>query len=741
MNQTRLKSIRTRWIRDNIEYKRCYYKDFDYKVLNNTMYYCKKGKGRHGTYNDIIIMADTETSKKIPEPYEEPTENHIVAWTISIRLFSYNICTIYGTKPTEFTEAVNSIVDNLKGDETYIYFHNYAYDYVFIRKFQFDAWGYPVRSLNTKPHTPLFMTFEKGEKKITFKDSYILAQRSLEKWAKDMEVEHQKATGKWDYDLIRNQSGSFSADELEYIEHDTLAGVECIDATLKQLKKTIYSIPYTATGIVRHDIKKLSEKNRGHDYFLRNALTFDLYNMALEVYHGGYTHANRFFIDVVIKAVEHTIRCYDFASSYPFCMLACKFPSTKFVKFPHDVNHKFILENEENYAFMFRISFINIRLKDNLLPMPALQESKCTGTINAIVDNGRICSAAYASIYLTEQDLSVIADQYIWDNMDQVDCTKVYVSNKDYLPRWFTDYIYDLFIDKCKLKGVDDILYNIQKGKINSMYGLCCQKAIADDIEENYQTGEYTVGIPYLEDESTEDYKKRLYKDNEKKYNKFCNRRSTVLNYQTGVWVTAYAFRHLHMLGSCVNSYYRPDGKLKQPPTWYYSDTDSCYSDDWNLDKIEAYNQRCKDMLLKNGYGPVIHNGKEYWLGVAESKDGEDEYTEFKVQGAKRYAGRNLETGEIKITVAGVPKKKGAKCLNNNLELFTKDFCFPGSVTGKLTHYYIYKDNIEIDENSNEVGDSIDLKPCDYILDPTDKWDWEGETEYYIQVYEEEEET
>lgn len=738
MNQQKLKAVRTRWLNKHAPYNRLYYKDFDYKVLNNVMNYHKKGKGRKGTYNDVIIMADTETSKKYPEPYEEPTENHIVAWTISIRCFHLNICTLYGSKPSEMMEAFNKIVENMNGDETYIYFHNYAYDYVFCRKFFFDSWGYPVRSLNTKPHTPLFMTFEKGEKKITFKDSYILAQRSLEKWAKDMDVEHQKATGLWDYDKIRDQSGQFSDDELEYIEHDTLAGVECIDATLQQLNKTIYSIPYTATGIVRNDIKALSERNRGHDKFVRQALTYDLYTMALKVYHGGYTHANRFFIDVLIKGIDKTIRCFDFASSYPFCMLACKYPSSKFIKFPRDVNHKFILENSENYAYMFRISFINIRLKDDLLPMPALQESKCTGTINAIVDNGRICSAAYASIYLTEQDLEVIADQYIWDNMDQIDCAEVYVSNKDYLPRWFTDYIYALFIDKCKLKGVDNILYSIQKGKINSMYGLCCQRPIQDDVEENYQTGKFTVGIPYLEDETKEEYDKRNYDENVKKYNKFVNRRSSCLNYQIGVWVTAYAFKHLHMLGKCVNSYYKEDGKLKQPPTWYYSDTDSCYSDDWNMEEIEKYNQRCKDMLLANGYGPVIHNGKEYWLGVAESTDGEDEYTEFKVQGAKRYAGRNLETGKLKITVAGVPKEKGALCLNDDLNNFTANFCFDGTTTGKLTHYYIYKEDIYIDEYGNETGDSIDLKPCDYILDPTEKWDWDGEEDYYIQIYEEE---
>ena len=42
---------------------------------------------------------------------------------------------------------------------------------------------------------------------------------------------------------------------------------------------------------------------------------------------------------------------------------------------------------------------------------------------------------------------------------------------------------------------------------------------------------------------------------------------------------------------------------------------------------------------------------------------------------------------------------------------------FDGETTGKLTHFYVYVDDIYIDEDGNEIGDSIDLQPCDYKLD------------------------
>ena len=72
------------------------------------------------------------------------------------------------------------------------------------------------------------MRFDCG---IEIRDSLMLAQKKLEKWAQDLQVEHQKATGKWNYNKFRNQDCSFNKNELEYIEHDTLAAVECLEKT------------------------------------------------------------------------------------------------------------------------------------------------------------------------------------------------------------------------------------------------------------------------------------------------------------------------------------------------------------------------------------------------------------------------------------------------------------------------------------------------------------------------------
>ena len=85
--------------------------------------------------------------------------------------------------------------------------------------------------------------------------------------------------------------------------------------------------------------------------------------------------------------------------------------------------------------------------------------------------------------------------------------------------------------------------------------------------------------------------------------------------------------------------------------------------------------------------------------------------------------------------MAGVPKN-GAECLDNNIDNFRTGFIFPGTRTGKKTHTHFYVDDIYIDENGNETGDSIDLSPCDYLLGGVVDYNKIFTEEVEIQVYE-----
>lgn len=734
----KLAAVHSSYISKYHKYKMVFWSEWDYSFLtNNIMYYKKKGKFQKGTWNDVIIGADTETSKG-HEITKDPSENHVCAWTISIRAYHNNIVTLYGTRPSEMMQALQKIRDALKGDEFVIYFHNAAYDYVFLRLFFFKYFGTPVKELNTKPHYPIMLKFENG---MILKDSLILAQCKLEKWANDLNVHHKKAVGSWNYDLIRDQSDkpSFTRAELRYIENDTLALVECLDALCIALNKNISSMPYTATGIVREELREIGKKNNAHKRFMDQAPSFEFQQILERMYHGGFSHANRFYIGE-IQDDEET-KGLDFNSSYPFCLCAFPYPG-KFVSYGKDLKPDYIVRNSEKYAFIFNFKAFNIRLKDHLYPMPALQASKCDYSINMKVDNGRIKRAGYVSIWLCEQDLLVLSSMYEWD--DDTVCTDVYFSKKKYLPRWYTDYVYQRYEAKCKMKPLKDsdpVGYSLAKSKVNLLYGLSVQKPCRQNFLEVTEPGEYKINengdTEYFE---SGEYRTDYDQDMHKEYDKFLNNPNSILPYTIGCYCTAYAFRNLFKLGECVNKHYIKEGSnkvLAYPFHWFYSDTDSCYSDDWNMDKVKEYNEDCKKRLLANGYGPVKVGDKEYWLGVAEN-DSDSNYSEFVFLGSKRYAGRSVEDNKLHITVAGVPKK-GAACLKDELKNFTKDFIFDGETTGKLMHNYIFNpDGIHIDNFGNEIGDSIDLSPCDYELDAVDKEEYIYTDDYYFEYHGEE---
>ena len=709
MKKAELYKIREKYFSKYWHYKLIEWDKFNYDKLSNIMYLRRAGRNDNDSYNDVIIMFDTETSKK---KANAQGENHVCAFTVSLRAFNINIATLYGHNPADLVECLIKIHDSMKGLHTIYYCHNFPYDYVFIRKFLFAKLGTPLKALNVKPHYPILMIFKNG---MIIRDSLILSQKSLERWGNDLDVEHKKATGKWDYLKVRNQSDSFSKEETIYIEHDTLAGVECIQKTMDTLGKRIYSIPYTATGIPREQIQTIGKKYQAHELFLKLSPAYAVYKIFEQAFHGGFVHGNRYMINQLIVGL---ILAFDFASSYPFCILAEKFPMSEWEEW-HDCSIDDILNNSDAYGFVCKLILYDFEVLDLLNPMPALQFSKMINPVNCVIDNGRVLQGAYCEIYLTSVDLKVIKSQY---RAKRHICTEVYCSRLDYLPRWFTDYVYQLFVDKTMLKGGDPVEYSLAKGKLNSCYGMMVQKAVSEDIVENYQTGEYKIKHgnkdPFEEDneendnnmEEQEEKEINIEEELEKLYQKYLNNNKKVLPYCWGLFVTSYAFEHLFEIGSCAG-------------TWIYSDTDSCYGMDWDLNKVEEYNQKCKEKLLKNGYGPVKRDNKEYWLGVA-ALDGE--YTEFKVMGAKRYAGRSKEDGEIHITVAGVPKKNGAKCLDDSLDNFAPGFVFPGTKTGKKQHTYYFVDDIYTDEKGNLTGDSVDLNPDDYTLKAIDFTDFES---------------
>ena len=246
------------WFERNHSYQLVKWDSFDYSILNYITYSKRRGRGPRGEVNDAWIMADTETSKKTKNK-----QNHLVAWSISIRYGHMNIVTLWGSRPSDFCSCLNELRSNMHGD-LMIYWHNMAYDYTFLRKFLYQSYGTPASQLNIKSHYPIIIKWPG----FTMKDSLILLQRKLEKAGEDFNVAHKKAVGYWDYDKIRNQDDPISEQELVYITNDTLCGVEVLDALATSLNKDVLSIPFTSTGIVRDRVRRVGKSYRAHDLFL-----------------------------------------------------------------------------------------------------------------------------------------------------------------------------------------------------------------------------------------------------------------------------------------------------------------------------------------------------------------------------------------------------------------------------------------------------------------------------------------
>ena len=117
--------------------------------------------------------------------------------------------------------------------------------------------------------------------------------------------------GAWDYSKYRNQSDELTELEKLYIQNDVLAGVECLDTLCERLKKHVYTMPYTATGVPRDDTRKIARKYHAHQTFIKCSNEWQVQMMLEMLYHGGYTHCDK----GIAGWLQSWAECFDFTSS------------------------------------------------------------------------------------------------------------------------------------------------------------------------------------------------------------------------------------------------------------------------------------------------------------------------------------------------------------------------------------------------------------------------------------------
>lgn len=213
-----------------------------------------------------------------------------------------------------------------------------------------------------------------------------------------------------------------------------------------------------------------------------------IYDRLLQTFSGGNTHANRWWVNRVIGDVYSA----DRSSSYPDVICHCKYPMSCFrdEQANWDAFQSLLDSGRAIIAFM---GFHHIRLKDKEIGCPYIPYHKCvgidrsTGTHyrppeNVEDDNGKIVSADYLEIAITDIDYEIIDDLYEWEG--KPDFHWLMSARYGYLPRPLIDVVISLYRDKTSLKGIPgrEIVYNHSKAELNACYGMMVQRVISNPI-------------------------------------------------------------------------------------------------------------------------------------------------------------------------------------------------------------------------------------------------------------------
>lgn len=229
--------------------------------------------------------------------------------TMYIWMFGINDDVYYGRTYEEFKEFLQfiEISTNSYDVKKIIYVHNLSFEFQFLRNIlQFDK-VMARKSRKIMKCSILNMNYE-------FRCTLMMTNCKLEKLPQVYQLDVEKLVGNLDYSKMRHTKTMLTKKELAYCENDCLVVYKYITRELQQYSK-IKQIPLTSTGHVRREFKDLITKDYDYRNKVRRAISTDghIYNLLVEAFAGGYTHANWIYADTIIKNVSS----YDFTSSYP----------------------------------------------------------------------------------------------------------------------------------------------------------------------------------------------------------------------------------------------------------------------------------------------------------------------------------------------------------------------------------------------------------------------------------------
>ena len=555
----------------------------------------------------------------IPAAFDIETSSFYVGENKRATMYCWSLCvngsTLFGRRWSEFTEVIKELSVRLSTsrNKLVIYVHNLGYEFQFMRR-----WFKWKEVFAIKERRPVRAELENG---IIFKCSYFLSNYSLAYIGENLTGRYpvEKDVGALDYSLVRHYDTPMSDTEIWYSIHDVQVVCSYIQQKIED-EDGIKSIPLTNTGYVRRYCRDFCFTNHFSD--------------AKQIKKASARYHQIMKGMQIVSACEYDQLKLAFAgSSYPGAMVMKKFPmgrGTFLGSIPIEQLEDLI---SDGYCLLFTIRLTNVNPK--FIYEHYISVSRCQDiSKDAVINNGRVASAAYLQTTVTEQDWDIIKKNY---SFDKLDIFNVRVYPADYLPRPFILSILHLFANKTSLKGVEgrETEYMVSKNMINSAYGMSVTDIVRAIYEYSTEDSCWSTSDANTEEQLT------AYNKN---YNRF-------LFYAWGVWVTAHA---RHNLWSAIFEF---------GPDYVYTDTDSIKG--LNFDKHSTYfmyynihiHKQLSDMCKKLDIPfemcqPKTKDGVRKMIGVWEI---EDTYKTFKTIGAKRYI-YEYQNGELLFTVAGVNK-------------------------------------------------------------------------------------
>lgn len=514
--------------------------------------------------------------------------------------------------------------------------HNLAYEWQFLAGVYHFA---PSDTFFAKARKPIYCRLFDS---IELRCSYRHSNMTLEKFAERMGTTVRKESGaEYNYSKMRYPWTELSDGEMRYIIADVVALVEAIENEMERDGDNLRTIPLTSTGYVRRDCKKAISHLR--NYVIKPMLPdVETYKMLRKAFRGGNTHANMRYVGEIQKDVESV----DMVSCYPAQQLTKDFPMERFKMLASPTVERVLKFIARGYAVVATWQFWGLQVKPCGEPCPYISLAK-TDSLDFECDNGRVLSARFSQMTITELDLNIILDTY---SFDRINVTEAIVAKKAPLPAEYRAVIMQYYqyktANKARAEEDEGVAYRYMKIKnmLNGIYGMSAQDPIHQRVEfvdENFVTDKKCQRVAKHADIGGESFE--FHESDYNSEEAVQDLARAAFPYQWGVYTTAYARAALQ------------EGIMLAGEKLVYVDTDSVKT----LGHVDftALNVSRETMANKQGATAEDERGVSHPVGVFEV---DAVYTEFITQGAKRYAYIKEKKGipVMGVTVSGVTQKK-----------------------------------------------------------------------------------